>query len=88
MATFAAYFSYGGKDGLTHNEHVGSFKTLDEAYLHLMREQRAFGEAKGANGVDFYVKSGGKRVSMDDPERFRKLLEQVVREKFEAAHAA
>lgn len=80
MATFAAYFSYGGKDGLTHHEHAGSFKNIEDAYLHLMRFVTLFAFEKNANGVDFYVKSGGKRVSLDNSARFRELAEQVKNE--------
>jgi GT2 family glycosyltransferase len=77
MATFAAYFSYGGTDGLTHNEHSDSFGDIESAYLHLLRNRAKFAREKNANGVDFYVKSGGKRVQLNNPTRMRELMDIV-----------
>lgn len=85
MATFTAYFTYGGEDGLTkHERAAGGFTKIDDAYLHLLRNMSAFGQSKNANGVDGYVKQGGKRVHLDNPTRMRELIAQVAAEKTQA----
>lgn len=71
MATFAVYFSRLGIDGLTKHEHAGSFKNIEDAYRHLLRER---------NLVDGFVKSGGKKVHLDNPVRMRELMAQVKAE--------
>jgi hypothetical protein len=88
MAKFAAYYSYHNQVALTAYAHVGSFRSIEDAYFFLFENQKKYRAADNIEGhmkhpnlkdIDGFVKYNGKRVYLDSAQRNR------VFERLEAA---
>jgi hypothetical protein len=74
MTTFTAYFSFQNAETewLTKYERVGFvYDNIEDAYLYLFANAEDFRVEKKSLGVDSFVKSGGKRVYLNNEQRDR-----------------
>ena len=86
---FAAYYSYHNKVALTAYAHVGSFRSIEDAYVFLVDNHDFYAAADNIDGnmkypgllaIDCFVKHDGKRVYLDEAQSKRVRARLAIKE--------